>query len=255
MSAPPEEWMLWAARIRSSVRTEINEAIENLPSRYPQLDNDTADIGSLRERITREVESTTASFDERLTNELKKWQAATVPLADQFEQFNTSASQFNQFQEAIQKTIADQQQELSRIAVQLASLTKRIDTKEPGSMNSNSFSEATTAKDSEDPRGGRSQSQSTVAQQAPTISQEKATYEEYLSAGERFVQAAKDKAEEDAVKAFVQGISQPFRRKPVVDALEAKGWTWENAKDEMRRIIDEGKRRRSGRRPAVKHMA
>ena len=87
------------------------------------------------------------------------------------------------------------------------------------------------------------------------ISQDKATYEEYLGAGEHFVQAAKEKAEADAVKAFVQGISQPFRRKPVVNTLEARGWTWENAKDEIRRIIDEGKRRRSGRRTVAMHLS
>ena len=153
MSAPPEEWMLWAMRIRNSVRAQINEAIEALPSRYPQLDNDTADTESFQERIvnlnttittytsasancrqTREVESATASFDQRLTNESKKWQAVTLPIAGQLEQINDSSSHFSQFQEATQKTIADQQHELSRIAVQLASLTRKVDMKEQGSM-------------------------------------------------------------------------------------------------------------------------
>ncbi|KAL8869688.1 MAG: hypothetical protein Q9174_004081 [Haloplaca sp. 1 TL-2023] len=255
MSAPPEEWMLWAIRIRNSVKAQINEAIEALPSRYPQLDNDTGETNSLQKNIDRQVESAAASFDERLTNESRKWQAATLPLADRLEQINSSFSQFSQFQEATQKTIADQQQELSRITVQLADLIDKTGMKDQGKRVSTSFSEATTTTDGEDRAGTPPQSQPTIAQQSPLISQNKATYEEYLDIGEHFVQAAKEKAEADAVKAFVQGISQPFRRKPVIDTLEAKGWTWENARDEIRRIIDEGKRRRGGRRTVGKHMS
>lgn len=80
------------------------------------------------------------------------------------------------------------------------------------------------------------------------ISQGRATYEDYLASGDTFVRAVVAQSEVQAVKAFVQGMRQAFRRKPVSKALEEKGWTWKNARYELQQIVDEGKRRRRSRR-------
>lgn len=110
------------------------------------------------------------------------------------------------------------------------------------------FSEATTADNGLNPGDASPKDFSSPPQYIPKISQGRATYEEYLASGEIFVRAALDQAEVQAVKAYIQGMRQPFRRKPVWEALEAKGWTWENARHELQKIVDEGKRRRRSRR-------
>lgn len=81
-----------------------------------------------------------------------------------------------------------------------------------------------------------------------SISQGKETYQEYLASGETFVREILQQSEAQAVKAYVKGMKQKFRRQAVWTALETKGWTWAKARHEIQMIIDEGKKRRQGRR-------
>lgn len=90
------------------------------------------------------------------------------------------------------------------------------------------------------------------------LSQGRATYEEYVNNGEDFVRAAVRQTEIRAVKAVVSGMRQAFRRKEIWKVLEEKGWMWAIARQELQKIVDEGKRRRANRRtinlPSLKEM-
>lgn len=85
------------------------------------------------------------------------------------------------------------------------------------------------------------------------ISQGKATYEAYVNASESFVRAAVRQTEIRAVKAVLTGLKQAFRRKEILKVLEEKGCFWSIAKQELQKIVDEGKRRRATRRTV--HLA
>lgn len=106
------------------------------------------------------------------------------------------------------------------------------------------FSEATTMDDDPGKANGSPEGFCNPQKSKWTISQGKRSYKEYLELGESFIQ----EAEAQAVKTYVQGMKSRFRRQPVWDALEKKGWTWQNARREIQRIVDEGKKRLQNRR-------
>lgn len=78
------------------------------------------------------------------------------------------------------------------------------------------------------------------------ISQGGTTYEQYLHTSEGFIGAA----QAQAVKAVVSGMKYASRREKLQKVLEAKGWTWANAKRELQKIVDETKVKRGGKRKA-----
>ncbi|KAL8706704.1 MAG: hypothetical protein Q9201_000229 [Fulgogasparrea decipioides] len=250
MSPPESEWMLWAKRLRTSIRTELDEELEALPSRYAQLVQDTTQLASLKT----EVKDLAKSYEHlhhsnlALQSEAKIWQGTTLHLTKNLEHVVGTLDQFKR-----DSLVAEEQQqlELQALRKQIEGLTKSPGTERRDTAAMRPFSEATTtdnglsiAVTSPSPHSGLPCPQ----QNDCTISQGRLTYEEYLASGEGFIRAVLEQAELQAVKAYVQGMRQPFRKKPVWEALEAKGWTWENARHELQKIVDEGKRRRRSRR-------
>ena len=65
------------------------------------------------------------------------------------------------------------------------------------------------------------------------------TLKEYLAYGDGMMQVY----EAQAVKDFVNGMNEFARREIVWDKLERVGWTWANAKPEIRKMVDVTKRR------------
>lgn len=51
MPAPESEWMLWAKRLRTSIRTELDAEFQALPARYASLVQDTTQLNSLKEQV------------------------------------------------------------------------------------------------------------------------------------------------------------------------------------------------------------
>lgn len=51
MSAPESEWMLWAKRLRTSIRAELDAEFQALTTRYASLVQDTAKLNSLKEQV------------------------------------------------------------------------------------------------------------------------------------------------------------------------------------------------------------
>ena len=75
------------------------------------------------------------------------------------------------------------------------------------------------------------------------------TLKDYLAYGDGMMQIY----EAQAVKDFVNGMNEFARREVVWDKLERVGWTWDNAKPEIQKMVD-GTLRRSRRR-AVSTLA
>lgn len=136
MPAPEEEWMLWAKRLKSSIRAEIDEELRALPSRYAQVAQDTAQVDVLREQIkdletshkhvhqsnlalqaqARGIESDSATLDQRLTTESNTWHKTTMHLAKQLEHV---VSAFDQFKREAQAAEESRQRELHELRKQI----------------------------------------------------------------------------------------------------------------------------------------
>ncbi|KAL8734770.1 MAG: hypothetical protein Q9181_003055 [Wetmoreana brouardii] len=250
MSPPESEWMLWAKRLRTSIRAELDGELEALPSRYAQLAQDRTQLASLKT----EIKDLAKSYEHlhhsnlALQSEAKIWQGTTMHLTKQLEHVVGALDQFKRDSRVAKE---QRQLELQALREQVEGFTKSPGTERRDRAASKPLSGATTADNGLGVAVAASSPQSGLPCPQPndcTITQGRATYEEYLASGEGFTQAVLEQAEIQAVKAYVQGMRQPFRRKPVCEALEAKGWTWENARHEIQKIVDEGKRRRRSRR-------
>ncbi|KAL8937543.1 MAG: hypothetical protein Q9211_003628 [Gyalolechia sp. 1 TL-2023] len=265
MSAPESEWMLWAKRLRTSIRAELDAEIEALPTRYASLVQDTSHINSLKERVQdlavssehtntanevlksriELIESDAADREQQHGIALEDLRDITKNLTRQLEHV---IGAFEQLKREARVAEEQRQHELERTRKHMDEPKAKSATELQGRAASKSFSEATTVdigfEEATQPPPDFGQSQ----QNDWAISQGRATYEDYLASGDTFVRAVVAQSEVQAVKAFIQGMRQAFRRKPVSKALEKKGWTWKNARYELQQIVDEGKRRRRSRR-------
>ncbi|KAL8672181.1 MAG: hypothetical protein Q9168_003345 [Polycauliona sp. 1 TL-2023] len=267
--APPEsEWMLWAMRLKTWVRTELDQAsqqVQSTETRCAKLEETTAMLDSLKgdvERLTAsnehlqhtnsasqdrilELESNAITRDRAAATEANGLREASRLLS---EQLKAVVEGFNDFKRESRESEERQRQEQEELKQQMMGLRASIEERkadheaasEAGSMDDITSEASEPSEAAPQPQGLH-----------PGISQGKGTYAEYLAAGESFVKEILQQSEAQAVKAYVKGMKQRSRRQAVRTALEAKGWTWGNARHEIQMIIDEGKRRRQGRRVAM----
>ncbi|KAL8997319.1 MAG: hypothetical protein Q9188_006354 [Gyalolechia gomerana] len=265
MSAPESEWMLWAKRLRTSIRAELDAEFQALPTRYASLVQDTTKLNSLKEQVqdmavsTEQIhtanqalksrieliESEGAHREQKHGIELESLHDITKNLARQLEHV---IGAFEQLKREARLAEEQRQHELEEMRKQFDEPKGKTVTELQGRAASKPFSEATTVDVGFDEATQLPQGFVRSQQNDWAISQGRATYEDYLASGDTFVRAVVAQSEVQAVKAFVQGMRQAFRRKPVSKALEEKGWTWKNARYELQQIVDEGKRRRRSRR-------
>ncbi|KAL9604817.1 MAG: hypothetical protein Q9219_000265 [cf. Caloplaca sp. 3 TL-2023] len=267
MSAPESEWMLWAKRLRTSIRAEHDAEFRALPSHFPILMHNGDQFQSIKEQVQdlaagnehthqanqalqnriEQLESDAACREQKSMAESESLQHTTENFARQLEHIYEA---FEQLKKESQLVTERQQQELEGIGQQIHELKRQRAISPQNKATPEAVSEATTTditvNDVAQPPQESHQSQ----RDDPVISQGRATYEQYLASGDTFVQAMIAQSEVQAVKIFVQGMRQAFRRKRVWKALEEKGWTWENARCELQRIVDQGKRPRRTPRTA-----
>ncbi|KAL8774708.1 MAG: hypothetical protein Q9209_000647 [Squamulea sp. 1 TL-2023] len=285
MPPPESEWMLWAMRLKTSVRVELDQEVQSVHTRCAKLEQDATMLDVLKKDVKNlaasyehlqnsssglqnrilEVESGSITRDQNYAIESDILREAARLLAEQLKGVVEGFEEFKRESKARQETQQREQQELREQIIGLMSKIHAEDQKEAGRFDlidiskpkasfadpmpaRKTFPEATTIDDVPDEAVDQPQSFRVPQHSDLSITQGKATYQEYLATGESFVEKAIHQAEAQAVKAYIQGMRQRFRRKPVWDTLEAKGWTWANAKHEMQRIIDEGRRRRQSRR-------
>ncbi|KAL8781594.1 MAG: hypothetical protein Q9213_005944 [Squamulea squamosa] len=285
MPPPESEWMLWAMRLKTSLRAELDKEAQSMRTRRAELEQDRAMLNTLKNDIKNlaarnehlqdsnsglqdrilEVESSSIAREQNSAIESDILREAARLLAEQLKGVVEGFEQFKRESKTRQETQQREQQELREQVVRLMSKIHAEDQKKAGPFDlieiskpkasfvdpmaaRKTFLEATTVDDGPDEVIEQPQSYHDPQPADLSITQGKATYQEYLATGESFVKRAVQQAEAQAVKAYIQGMRQRFRRKPVWDTLEAKGWTWANAKQEMQTIIDEGRRRRQSRR-------
>ncbi|MCJ1468254.1 hypothetical protein MMC07_006882 [Pseudocyphellaria aurata] len=70
------------------------------------------------------------------------------------------------------------------------------------------------------------------------------TLEIYVRYGEAAVWRAIRLYETRAVKAFVSGMSDKHQRALLWETLTEEGWTWQNARENIRRMVSDGKKRK-----------
>ncbi|KAL8829041.1 MAG: hypothetical protein Q9170_006343 [Blastenia crenularia] len=275
MSAPESEWMLWAKRLRTSIREELDAELQTLPTRYASVTQNTAQLDSLKERLEDlavssehihnvnlslqsrigELESEATYREQRFASESEDLQNASSDLARQLEHV---VGAFEQLKRESRIAEGQRREELERLRMQIDEHKGGTVTGSQGRATSKPFSETTTADVGFDETLTSSGDLLRSQLDDIVISQGRATYEEYLASGDAFVRGVVAQSEVQAVKAFVQGMRQAFRRKPVWKALEEKGWTWMNARYELQQVVDECKWRRRSRRtvhlPPLKEM-
>ncbi|KAI4125543.1 MAG: hypothetical protein LQ338_004191 [Usnochroma carphineum] len=272
--APPEsEWMLWAKRLKDAIRTELDDELQALPTRFASLIQDNPQLDSLKEKIQdltagsehtnqavqtlqdriREVESEASLRDQEFTGQSEKLHETARDLAGQLEHV---VGAFEQFKREARVTAEEREQVAKQLREQIETLTTRTLAEQEARTTSKPLSEATAMDVS--PNNGPDPPTSQPPQHNLKLSQGRATYEEYVNNGEDFVRAAVRQTEIRAVKAVVSGMRQAFRRKEIWKVLEEKGWMWAIARQELQKIVDEGKRRRANRRtinlPSLKEM-
>lgn len=220
---------------------------------------------ALQDRIL-EVESESITRDGKSTTETDVLREASRLLSQQLKDVVEDVNEIKRESKATEEKQRREQQELKLQIVGLMSSMEASNKRKAGPSArlgipkprgtftdfvvaaSESFSEATTV---DDPAAEASDSPEalTLPQHfRSSISQGQATYQEYLASGETFVREILQQSEAQAVKAYVKGMRAKFRRQAVWTALETEGWTWANARHEIQLIIDEGKKRRQGRR-------
>lgn len=74
--------------------------------------------------------------------------------------------------------------------------------------------------------------------------QGESTLENYIRYGEAAVWRAVRLYETRAVKAFVSGMSDKHERALLWEALAEEGWTWQNAREGIRRMVSDGRKRK-----------
>ncbi|KAI4158398.1 MAG: hypothetical protein LQ342_007484 [Letrouitia transgressa] len=84
--------------------------------------------------------------------------------------------------------------------------------------------------------------------QSETIQQGKSSLAEYLKLGDEFVYRKIRQSETEAVKEYVNGIRENFRKVPLWQKLEKQGWTWNNARAEIHRSVQDCSRRKRNQR-------
>ncbi|KAL8694050.1 MAG: hypothetical protein Q9218_001228 [Villophora microphyllina] len=247
--APPEsEWMLWAKRLQTSFRAELNEELQTLQNRYAQFATDSPQFDLLKEQVKdlttslEHVHQSNQTLRDRLheleaeaTIESKARQETMANLAKQLE---CVVATFDQFKRGSRANEEKRQTEVLGLRKQIEELTEKTETRK----------EATTADEGLDVTTIAPKHLPPPQQLNWNISQGRATYAEYLATGEQFIREALEQSEMQAVKAYINGMKQPFRQRAVVEALDTNGWTWQNARNELQKIVDEGKRRRQSRR-------
>lgn len=77
--------------------------------------------------------------------------------------------------------------------------------------------------------------------------------EEYIEYGEGALTEGMKSYEVQAVKSFISGLRDKYAQRLLSGRLDKVGWKWEKAKEEMQRMIEEGRKRKRNRRsmPAV----
>ncbi|KAL8897921.1 MAG: hypothetical protein Q9192_002349 [Flavoplaca navasiana] len=270
MSPPESEWMLWAMRLKTWVRAELDQPsqdIESLSTRCAKIEEATAVLGDLKgevERITAsnehlqrtvsalqgrilEVESESITRNRSSATETFELREASRLLSEQLKDVVQEFDQVKRESKATQEVQRREQQELKQ---QIAGLISSVD----------ASTKSKVAAAHTPPLGATAADEPPAEANDPPeglffpprlqlrISQGNETFPQYLASGEAFVRDILQRSEAQAVKAYIKGLKQKFRRQAVCDALEAKGWTWANASHEIQMIIDEGKKRRQSRR-------
>ncbi|KAI4263928.1 MAG: hypothetical protein L6R42_000943 [Xanthoria sp. 1 TBL-2021] len=269
MLPPESEWMLWAMRLKTWVRAELdqpNQAVQSLDTRCAKLEEATAMLDALNGDVKRliasnehlqhtnsalqdrilEVESESITRDRKSATGADVLREASRLLSQQLKDV---VEDFNQIKTELKATEEKQRRERQEQKQQIVDLRSSIDVSSkrkagpldliaiPGTKGI--FADSwQRMKRSQKPR------RLVILQLKPG----KETYQEYLASGETFVREILQQSEAQAVKAYVKGMKQKFRRQAVWTALETKGWTWAKARHEIQMIIDEGKKRRQGRR-------
>ncbi|KAI4277605.1 MAG: hypothetical protein LQ337_001628 [Flavoplaca oasis] len=289
MSPPESEWMLWAMRLKTWVRAELDQPsqdIESISTRCAKVEEATAVLGDLKgevERITAcnehlqrtvsalqgrilEVESESTTRNRTAATETSDLREASRLLSEQLKDIVQDFDQVKRESKATQEVQRREQQELKQ---QIAGLISSVDASTKSKVGSLAliavlpsqgiFTDITAAAHTP-PLGATAVDEPPAEANDPPeglffpprlqlrISQGNETFPQYLASGEAFVRDILQRSEAQAVKAYIKGLKQKFRRQAVCDALEAKGWTWANASHEIQMIIDEGKKRRQSRR-------
>ncbi|KAL8999684.1 MAG: hypothetical protein Q9169_001501 [Polycauliona sp. 2 TL-2023] len=260
MNVAESEWMLWAMRLKTWVRTELDQTtqtVQSINTRCANVEEATAMLDTLKGDVQRltasnehlqrtnsalqdrisELESIPTTRDRTAATESNDLREACKLLSEQLKDVVEDLDRFKRESKASEDEWRREQQE------QMVGLRSSIGAskKRKAAHEASSDASASEASDSSDVVSQPQESKS-------GIRQGKETYPEYLASGEIFVQKMVQQAEAQAVKAYVKGMKQKSRRQAVCTALEAKDWTWGNARHEIQMIIDEGKKRRQGRR-------
>ncbi|KAL8862910.1 MAG: hypothetical protein Q9178_000852 [Gyalolechia marmorata] len=285
MSPPESEWMLWAMRLKTSVRTDLDHEVQSIGTRCAKLEGTATMLDALRDDVNsltvslehlqqvnsalqnriQEVESDCITQQRNFATESDVLREAARLFAQQLKDVVKDLDHTKRESKATQEKQQREQQEWKQ---QIVGLMPKIDeaNKRMGGLlglialprpksrfadctaAQETLSEATTTDDVPEEASDSPEGLHRPHHSDESICQGKATYQEYLASGENYVRKVVQQSEAQAVKAYIQGMRQRFRRQPVWDALEANGWTWANAKHEIQMIIDEGKRRRQRRR-------
>ncbi|KAL8835272.1 MAG: hypothetical protein Q9176_007032 [Flavoplaca citrina] len=266
MSPPESEWMLWAMRLKTWVRAELDQPsqdIESISTRCAKVEEATAVLGDLKgevERITAsnqrtvstlqgrilEVESESVTRNRTSATETSDLREASRLLS---EQLKNVVQEFDQVKRELKATQQVQRREQQELKQQIAGLIASVGTSTKSTVAAHTPPLGVTAVD-EPPAEANDPPEGLFfpPRLQLRISQGNETFPQYLASGEAFVRDILQRSEAQAVKAYIKGLKQKFRRQAVCDALEAKGWTWANASHEIQMIIDEGKKRRQSRR-------
>ncbi|KAL8850706.1 MAG: hypothetical protein Q9221_004354 [Calogaya cf. arnoldii] len=267
MPPPESEWMLWAMRLKTWVAAELNQAsqgVRAIETRCTKLEETTA-FNALKSDVERlsasnehlqhtntalhdrilEVESESITRDRNSATELEELREVSRLLSQQLKDVIEDCNQVKRESRATEERQRREQEEMKQ---QITGLMSSIEVSNKRKAEHRASSEATSVEDCAAQASEPPAALSHPQQLYSIISQGNETYPEYLASGEAFVREILRQSETQAVKAYVKGMKQRFRRQAVWAALEAKGWTWAKARHEIQMIIDEGKKRRQRRR-------
>ena len=72
--------------------------------------------------------------------------------------------------------------------------------------------------------------------------------EEYIQYADKVIAEIIMRHEVEAVKSFVRGLKDKYAQHLLTDRLDKAEWTWVMAKEELHRMLEEGRKRKKRRR-------
>ena len=113
---------------------------------------------------------------------------------------------------------------------------------------SRSLSQATTEAETVNMNDAGARAEEVLQEEIKGMAQGQLTLEEYFTYGQDLINRARKTEEDKVMRAFVAGVRDNVWRMPLQEVLNEKGWTWEETKAQMERVIAQTQKKKRTKR-------